>query len=494
MVALDGHRSGAVLWHAFGGYVHVIPDPRGHGSSEGFGTDPTWDTYDIIEWIAAQPWCNGKVGMVGPSSYSISQMKVGVQKPPHLVALRPDENPCGSGDHFTGIFDTLPYHIVVGRHGNDSAWVFPNYPFTMPEPATMALPDIKERMEAALQNPDIRYNSKMYAHIKYPRKNPQLFDPLIWVQKPEKFAPYNHLEHVTGTPNQDVITLPMYQGTPWVTRFYTWTTFETWRNVSTPAPNKKLIVYPPGFPDRPYTEYHDETVRWHDYWLKGIDNGIVDEPPIKLFIMGLNKWRFEHEWPLKRTQWTKYYLQPGGGLAATEPTPAKPDSFTQPAANLDPNVYCLRYTTEPLADDMEVIGPVSLHLQAAIDIDDTNWMVDMIDIAPDGFKQLVTVGHLKAAHRALDAEKSTPYLPIHPKQEPVPVPPGEVVDYHIALMPTANVFKRGHRMELVIRNQDDLLSRLGSWGVYMLPLMRTVKHDIYFGVSSILLPLIPAAK
>lgn len=69
---------------------------------------------------------------------------------------------------------------------------------------------------------------------------------------------------------------------------------------------------------------------------------------------------------------------------------------------------------------------------------------------------------------------------------------GEVVDYHIALMPTANVFKKGHRMEIIIRNQDDVLSRLGTWGVYMLPFMRSVKHDVHFGVSHILLPIIPA--
>ena len=109
------------------GYAHVIPDPRGIGDSEGYGTFSIWDTYDVIEWIAAQPWCNGKVGMLGPSSYSASQMHVAPLKPPHLVALHPDENMTGTGDYFHGIFDTLVYHILVGRHGNDSAWVYPNY-------------------------------------------------------------------------------------------------------------------------------------------------------------------------------------------------------------------------------------------------------------------------------------------------------------------------------------------------------------------------------
>lgn len=72
--------------------------------------------------------------------------------------------------------------------------------------------------------------------------------------------------------------------------------------------------------------------------------------------------------------------------------------------------------------------------------------------------------------------------------------PGEVVQYAIQMMPTANVFKKGHHVELVIRNQDDILSRLGAWGVYMLPFMQTVTHKIYFGKSYLMLPLIPATK
>jgi uncharacterized protein len=140
---------------------------------------------------------------------------------------------------------------------------------------------------------------------------------------------------------------------------------------------------------------------------------------------------------------------------------------------------------------MEVTGPLALYLEASIDIDDTNWMVDLVDVDPQGNRQLVSAGHLKAAHRALDAQKSKPYLPIHPMQRPVPIPPGEVIEYAIAMMPTSNVFQKGHAIELIIRNQDDILSRLGTWGVYMLPFMRTVTHHIHFGKSHLLLPVIP---
>jgi predicted acyl esterase len=218
----------------------------------------------------------------------------------------------------------------------------------------------------------------------------------------------------------------------------------------------------------------------------------MDEPPIKMFVLGINKWKFENEWPLARTKWTNYYLQPGGGLS-TKPVKGvqEPDTFTQPAPYSDSTVYCLRYSTKPFKADTEIIGPIALYLEASIDIDDTNWMADLVDIDPEGNRQWLSVGYLKAKFRALDKNKSKPYLPVHPRQDPVPVPPGEKIEYAISMTPTSVVFQKGHSMELVIRNQDDILSRLGAWGTYMLPFMQTVKHTIHFGNSRLLLPVIP---
>ena len=118
-------------------------------------------------------------------------------------------------------------------------------------------------------------------------------------------------------------------------------------------------------------------------------------------------------------------------------------------------------------------------------------MVDLVDVDPEGNRQWLSVGYLKAGFRALDEAKSKPYQPIHPRQDPVPVPPGQKIEYAIAMMPTSNLFLKGHSMELIIRNQDDVLSRLGTWGVYMLPFMQTVTHHVHFGRSHLLLPVIP---
>ena len=247
------------------------------------------------------------------------------------------------------------------------------------------------------------------------------------------------------------------------------------------------------FPARPFVEYADETVRWHDQWLKGIDTGIKDEPPIKLFVMGINKWRFENEWPLARTEWTKYFLHPGGGLSASRPRAAEPDPLPTSALQR-PDCFCLTYQTEAFGQDFEVTGPVALYLDASIDIDDTNWIADLIDVDSDGNRMLLGTGYLKAQHRAIDESITKPYAPANPRQEPVPVPPGEVIRYAIQLMPLSNIFQKGHKMELVVRNQDDLLSKLGIWGVIMLPFMRNVTHKIHFGESHLLLPVIPTGK
>ena len=473
------------------GYIHIIAEPRGLGHSEGINLgDPTLhdpkDIYDAVEWIAAQPWCSGKVVMMGPSSYSRAQLKAGQEPSPHLAALRPDEAPEPfAAESFTGIYDPMLYNVHTGCHAYDQ-----QPPVSYRDPGRRLLPrflteyteeEQEEKLQELLSDPDIKYNLKFYPEVRYPACSPYLIDDLLYSRHP---YPVDN-----GFRN---IKVPLYIGTAWNNRLYEWGSFEAFRKADVPDEQKKLIVYPPMMPARPFAWYHDEGIRWFDYWVKGTDNGVMDEPRVKLFVMGVNKWRFENEWPLKRTEYTKYFLQPGGGLSTTAPdASAAPESFTQPAPYLDPTVYCLRYATAPFAEDTTVIGNVALHLDAAIDLDDTNWMADVIDVAPDGSRFIVSSGHLKAKFRAIDEEKSTPYCPVHPRQEPVPVVPGEVNRYDIALVPTANVFLAGHRLELVVRNQDDMMGRVAKNGVYLLPFMQTVTHSICFGESHLLIPVIP---
>ena len=222
---------------------------------------------------------------------------------------------------------------------------------------------------------------------------------------------------------------------------------------------KKLIFTGPAHLERPFHQYHDEILRWYDYWLKGIDTGIMDEPPVKTWVMGANKWRCGDDWPLPETQWTKFYLDSWERLKPEAPLPATdtyintpPDAFVQMPPTQTMKIERLRYMTDPLPDDLLVIGPVSLTLYAAIDQEDTNWIVILKDVGPDVSVQTaregertvpqdlpereLTRGWLKASHRALDPQRSKPWAPWHPltREAHQPVVPGEINEYQIEIL------------------------------------------------------------
>ena len=468
------------------GYVHVIAEARNIGRSEGTGQRPSsmWvppaDTYDLLEWMTRQPWCDGNVGMTGACGFSNTQLELAENPPPALKAITPFLTLYHKGNYgWSGIFDCKMNSVLSGRHGNDSAPV-PENTRTLPLMFNLPKEELEARVREALDHPDIKYNSKWYTLLKYPLRSPVVFDSLL-----ESF-------HPTPLPPSKLpqVTVPTYLSTSGIVPTHTWCTFESFERLG--SKHKKLLLWPPLSPDRPQTQFFDEVVRWFDYWIKGLDTGIADEPPLKLFVNGVNKWRFEDEWPLARTEYVKFYLHPRGGLSTETVKGAyEPDILTQPAPYLDPTVYCLTYRTEPLPHDIDITGYISLYLNASIDKEETNWMVDLMDVDPAGKRTLVSNGCLAAEHRALDEAMSKPYLPIHPRRDPVPVPVGEIIEYAIAIMPTSMIFKEGHSIELIIRNQDDLLSRLGAWGAHFLPHMQTVTHSIHFGESYLLLPVIP---
>ncbi|MEW6663877.1 MAG: CocE/NonD family hydrolase [Thermodesulfobacteriota bacterium] len=489
----DGNlEAGDIDYIVSRGYAFVIADPKGIGRSEGeyvglLGSMGQ-DGYDLIEWMATQPWCDGKIGMTGICIFSAAQLLTAAEQPPHLKAIAPFET---WGD----VYRSLAYHggelflmqhsVYKGKHANDSGWTLGNVAsITM---KSRPKEEVDSLIEAALRDPDIKYNSKFYTMLKYPQIDPIFIDfllnptdgPFWW-----EMSPYTKFHK---------INVPVYSGSPWCLEIFTLNIFGCYENVK-PAP--KVLMWPPGLTERPNHQYHDELMRWFDYHLKGIDTGIMDEPPIKMFVMGAGKWRYEKEWPLARTLWSKAYLHPYGRLM---PHPVdcefEPDSFTQPPLFVDPTVHTLQYKTPPFSDDTEVTGPIALYLHMAIDTDDTNLMVDLMDVDVAGNEIPISRGYLKASHRETDETKSKPYKPFHPHTNPRPVIPGEINEYAVELMPVSNLFRSGHSLKLVIRSQDDLLhSRVGLWGLGHLPAARTVTHKIYRErghQSYLLLPIIP---
>jgi putative CocE/NonD family hydrolase len=220
----------------------------------------------------------------------------------------------------------------------------------------------------------------------------------------------------------------------------------------------------------------------------------MNEPPITLFVRGVDRWRCENEWPLSRTKWTKYYLRSWGRLT---PEPEEfvnisPDCYAQPPLTVTNSIQSLTYVTAPMQEDTEVTGPIALRLYASISSKDTNWIVTLKDIGQDATEVELTRGWLKASHRALDMEKTKPYQPYHTHTKPEPITPGEIYEYAIEIRPTSNVFKAGHRIKLEIMSAD--LPGKTIFEPDHLNSSHTTIHYIYHDRkydSFLLLPIIP---
>ena len=493
------------------GYIHIIGSPRGVFKSDAGGSR-LWDSYDLIEWIAQQPWCDGNVGMVGISGFGAEQLHVARQNPPHLKAIFPLDPRGAYGmmgsfreEYPGGVLHLFRYLIMhfAAIHGTKGK----------PGP----LPPEKEALwREAMNNPDY----KMYPHIYN-----------VLTQKGQHMPPYFELlidpydkEAVVKEAEKGLekIKVPTYTGSGWYA--YTYKTHlngaqNYFEKISAP---KKLMLAGPAHLERPFHTLHSEILRWHDYWLKNIDTGIMSEPPVHYWVMGANEWRSGQDWPLPDTRWTKFYLNSWERLQTAPFMPSSaddelpPDAFVQMPPTQTNTVQRLCYMTDPLPADVLIAGPAALKFFAEIDQDDTNWIVVIKDIGPDvsvrtvrdNERELsrelsereVTRGWLKASHRAIDPGRSKPWRPWHPltREAQKKVVPGEVTEYEIVILATANLFQRGHGICLEITSADMPTGVGGATNAEYVPnhivSSRTTLHKIYHDArrpSHLLLPIIP---
>jgi putative CocE/NonD family hydrolase len=429
------------------GYVHVIADIRGTGKSAGvyrgwMSEDEATDGHDVIEWAAEQEWSNGKVGMVGVSYYGAIQLAVAALRPPHLEAIMPLNAPADyyrEGSHHGGMLHTFFDFIYRNfARGTDESEVV----------AHSSEDELAELIEGLLANPDLSMYPSLYSVVADPKRSPLFFDllanpldgPFYWRRSAYK--------------SYDKINVPFYTGSGWWAygHMHLRGAFQHYRGINAP---KKLYIESRVEADAPMDEaYNAEVVRWYDHWLKGKSNGIMEEPPIQLHIRGAG-WRRENEWPLAGTDWVELYLRRLGVLSSeSEPVDGNSDVFIQAPVEIEPAVASCDYLTAPLAQPVEIVGPAALTLYAAIDAEDTNWMVSLLDVAPSGQEVELTRGFLKASHREVDEGESEPWRPFHPHQRVEAVEPGQVYEYRIELSPLASVFGPGHRIKLSISCMD----------------------------------------
>jgi predicted acyl esterase len=480
-------EAGDLDFFATRGYALVIPDPRGCGKSEGewngmYTPQEQKDGHDIIEWIAQQPWCDGNVALIGYSYFGIIQPLIAAQQPPHLKTIMPFgivENFYNS-TYAEGIlrdFFHSFYHKNAVHHGVSAS------------EKEYSEEELKRRIEERLQDPDVRSNS-FYVKILScwpPRMNPWFFDILL---HPLDGSFY----HERSEKNiRDKINVPV--------------NFESYESFTDPELNvpKKVFKIPyigkiPGF-TCPMHYGSEEMLRWYDHWLKGVDTGIMDEPPIKMFIHGVNWYRFENEWPLARTEWTKLYLERYQTLATefvtefdTEPDVLVHNPSSIYRINGPEDMPFIKYLTPVLVKPLEITGPVVLTLYASIDREDANLYAKLYDVSPNGEKRPVSTGDLRVSHRALIKDESKPWLPIHDHTKAVFVKPGEINEYVIKMSVIANVFQTGHRIELDIPSMNlSPPAYIGSQYGHI-PNSSQITYKIYRDArypSHITLPVIP---
>jgi putative CocE/NonD family hydrolase len=462
------------------GYVAMVQDERGRYESEGeyyWLMDEGWgerqDGYDTIEWAASRPYSNGKVGTMGLSFTCANQFLTAPTRPPHLVAM------------FCAQYAANSYRDIFWA-GGALHMVLPTWLLTqreMVKPLRLNVPGHSgylgsEEAWRGWYDEHIETGDDFTASLFSDMYNDLIGNPY-----------YNdYWRRLAVDEHWDEIDVPIYHLGGWYDR-HIHGTVRHFHGIRTSGRSnarsaQKLIVGPwthgtsdmvtgrVGAMDFPAStlDYNALRLRWFDYHLKGIDNGIMDEPPVRIYVMGEGVWRNEQEFPLARQVATDFYLRTGpsgsidsmnDGLLlreapgdespdAYEYDPAHPlstfggDLFVQPDGAQDHRAVdreSLTYTTPPLESDVEVTGFSRVEFYASSTAVDTDFVVTLVDVHPSGFAQHLRQNILRARYRDGD-------------EKPTLLEPGRVYPFAIEIYPISNLFKKGHRIRLSISSSS----------------------------------------
>jgi uncharacterized protein len=460
------------------GYVIVAQDVRGRYASEGdwypFKYE-SQDGYDTVEWAAALPYSNGKVGMFGGSYVGATQYLAAIARPPHLAGICP--NYTASNYH-----DGWVYQGGAFEQWFDESWT-----------TGLALNTVSRQPYTASDT------------LSWAQKLPLLSYPVLETSPTAGLAPYftDWLAH----PNYDDywkqwsiedhyahIEVPVFSLGAWYDIFLGGTLRNYARlkkEAGTEAARRgqRLTVYVGGhaggwsskkvgavdFGDKLPLDVEEETLRWYDSLLKGAAND--HEKPVRIFVMGKNDWREEDDWPLERAKPTRYYLRSGSGKAANSlngsgalspdaPAEEKPDQYEYDPSNPVPTIggpLCcvalptgigpedqraaearddvLVFSSPAFTQNTEVTGPISLDLYVSSSAVDTDFTGKLVDVWPNGFAQNLTEGILRLRYR-------------NSPEKPELGNPGEIYHITVDLWATSNVFLPGHKLRLEVSSSN----------------------------------------
>ncbi len=448
------------------GYVHVIANLRSTGGSDGtfgfFDGQERRDMYDLVEWVAAQPWCDGMVGMVGISYFAMAQLEAAVERPPQLRAIFP-------------VAVTPDLYEAAYHHGLLSATFMA--PFLSAMGVTAARSD--EFWRGPLLGAARRILNQPILHERFARMNGEAavgalrsvlrarYDPDPWDTLWRQIA-YEHQVRDEFWDERNVLELlgavdiPVYLGCDWQNvPLHLPGTFSSWAALGN-NPNVRMALLGEFGLTWPWESLHVEALAWFDHWLKDRDTGILDGPPIRYVLPGTDEWRTAETWPPPGATHAAWSLAADGSLSqqngdsdAIRSYRCDGDGLNRtPNANPSPLPTALSWQTAPLAGPVDVVGELELILVARCTVLDTAWIALVQDVAPDGGTTDVTAGYLRASLREVDEERSRVGAPVLPCRNPRAVPLGEFVEYRIPLVPNARRFAAGHRIRLILTSDD----------------------------------------
>jgi uncharacterized protein len=513
------------------GYNVMVQDCRGRYASDGvfdcFTVEPR-DGYDTIEWAARQPWADGKVGTYGASYMGATQWLAAIETPPSLKAMVPS-------------ITASDYHDGWTYQGGAFALFF-NVSWTMGALSTPNLlrerannPALNEELGRTIGSIDTMLETMKHVPLKefpmFRAGAPYFFD---WLAHPSLDSYWRKLSIEEHHPK---ITVPALNIGGWYDIFQGGTLRNFLgmraRGASDLARNGQRLMVGPWHHAVPFqnvvgamdfgyqtgalsADIDGAQLRFFDQHLKGKDGGAA--PPVRIFVMGINQWREEKEWPPPGSEFRRYYLHSrgransmyGDGVLSTEaPGTEPPDNFLYnpidpvptvggglccypgalqggafDQANVEHRADVLVYSTEPLGEDVEVTGPITMTLYAASSAPDTDFTAKLVDVSPCGMARNLTDGIMRARFRESQAEQKL-------------LVPGKVTEFTIDMWNTSNVFQAGHRIRLEVSSSNfPRFDRNPNTGreqfadAELRPALQTIMHDRSFA-SHLTLPVVP---
>ena len=423
------------------GYVCVRVDSRGAGRSPGFidhfAPRETKDLYNCIEWAGVQPWSNGKVGLNGISYYGINQWHVASLQPPHLAAMCVWE---GAAD----------WYRDMTHHGGILCTFWANW-------YDMQVTTVQ--YGRGERGPRSRVTGELVCGDQT-LTDRELYQNRCDFGEQIRAHPQDDDYHRSRSPVWDKVTVPFLSAANWGGQgLHPRGNFEGF--VRAASKDKWLEAHGLEHWTHFYTDYGVELQkRFFDCFLKGRDNGWSRQPRVQLQVRHVDRFVLRHEgqWPIARTQWTRFYLDPADQSLGREPVRAAG------CVAFDAQGDGVTFVSAPLDRETEITGPLAAKLFVSSSTADADMFLVFRVFAPD-LREVVFMGAidphtpiaqgwLRASHRKLDPTLSTEYRPYHAHDEEQPLDPGEAVPLDIELWPTSIVVPSGHRLALTVRGRD----------------------------------------